>query len=149
MGREGPQPSALPQAGPSHPGDGGLSLSSRPRSPQVGSAPRCGCLFPAFSGSQREVSLSGSLDATERARMLHSVRKAQGSCRGGGGSPPAQGRPSSVQSQPHSPDTEGHRSDTMALGFPGLAPATVTGPARKLVLTWGRAGSGETRMRSR
>lgn len=70
--------------------------------------------------------------------MLHSVRKAQGSGGGGGGSPPAQGRPSSVQSQPHSPDTEGHRSATMALGFHGLAPATVTGPARKLLLTLGK-----------
>lgn len=50
---------------------------------------------------------------------------------------------SSAQSQPHSPDTKGHWLLTPRHWVsPGLAQATVTGPARKLQLTL-RKGPGE------
>lgn len=60
------------------------------------------------------------------------------------------GQLSSAQSQPHSPDTRGHPLLTpWHWVSPGLAQATVTRPAGKLLLTLGKGpGSGGPGLRS-
>lgn len=115
--------------------------------------PAVGAFSPPFPEARMRCPCQGPRMPREQAGVPPSAWKAQSSSGGGGGvAAPAPGRPSSVQSQPRAPDTEGHRSDTTALGFPGLAPATVTGPARKLPLTPGKGrewgGQDETSLSS-
>lgn len=118
------------------------TCQDRPRSPQAlgdfSSHAPVG-LSPGLPRSKKEVSLPGSLDAGGMGTITSiTCGRDWELWRGVGGwqSSHHLGQPSSAQSQPHSPGTRGHPLLTpWHWVSPGLAQATVTRSARKLLLT--------------